>query len=279
MNIDKILNNNVVIVSDENGDELVVMGRGLGFKKKAGDALDKTLIEKVFSVKNQEITSHLEKLLAEIPAEIMTTSEKIIRYAQQNLPTELHSSIYISLTDHINFAIERHKKGLDIKNGLLWETKRLYPKEFAIGLEALNIIEKRLNVKLPEDEAGFITLHIINAQLNDDISNVINMTKIMQEIMQIVKYHFNLDYNEQALSYHRFVTHLKFFAQRMMNNNYVSSEDESLHDVIKDKYVKSYICTQKISQHLKKHYQHELTKEEMLFLTIHIERVRSEANS
>lgn len=277
MKIEKILNNNVVIVLNDKGHEQVVMGRGIGFKKKAGEKLDSQAVEKIFSLENNELTSRLTELLSEIPLEVMITSQKIISYAQTILTNDLHESIHISLTDHINFAIERHKKGLDIKNGLLWEIKKLYPKEFLIGQEALNIIRLRLGVDLPEDEAGFITLHIINAELNDDMSNIIHMTKIMQEILHIVKYHFKLDYNEECLSYHRFITHLKFFAQRMLNNNYVSSDDESLYEVVTAKYVDSYHCTQKISQHLAEHYQHPLTKEETLFLTIHIERVRQAA--
>ncbi|GAB7203298.1 hypothetical protein OS31_36500 [Dickeya oryzae] len=36
MKIAKILNNNVVTVIDEQGNEQVVMGRGLAFKKTAG---------------------------------------------------------------------------------------------------------------------------------------------------------------------------------------------------------------------------------------------------
>ncbi len=211
MKIAKILNNNVVTVIDENNNESVVMGRGLGFKKHSGDLLDETLIERVFVMKSGELTSRLQELLSEIPMEVITTADKIILLAKDRLPGKLQNSVYISLTDHCHFAIERHKQGVDIRNVLLWEIKRLYPKEFAVGLEALDIIEQRLAVRLPEDEAGFIALHLVNAQLDSEMPEVLQITKIMQEILNIVKYQLSLDYNEQALSYHRFVTHLKFF--------------------------------------------------------------------
>lgn len=86
--------------------------------------------------------------------------------ATQNyrLGKRLNDSIYVSLTDHINFAIQRNQKGLDIKNALLWETKRLYKDEFAIGKEALVMVKNKTGVSLPEDEAGFIALHIVNAE-------------------------------------------------------------------------------------------------------------------
>lgn len=210
MKIAKILYNNVVTVIDGNNNESVVMGRGLGFKKHSGDLVDETLIERVFVMKPGELTSRLQEILSEIPMDVITTTDKIILLAKDRLPVKLQNSVYISLTDHCHFAIERHKQGVHIRNGLLWEIKRLYPKEFAIGLEALDIIEQRLKVRLPEDEAGFITLHLVNAQLDSEMPEILQITKIMQEILSIVKYQLSLDYDEQALSYHRFVTHLKF---------------------------------------------------------------------
>ncbi|MCY9847613.1 BglG family transcription antiterminator LicT [Pectobacterium jejuense] len=276
MKIAKILNNNVVTVIDENNNESVVMGRGLGFKKHSGDLLDETLIERVFVMKSGELTSRLQELLSEIPMDVITTADKIILLAKDRLPGKLQNSVYISLTDHCHFAIERHKQGVDIRNVLLWEIKRLYPKEFAVGLEALDIIEQRLAVRLPEDEAGFIALHLVNAQLDSEMPEVLQITKIMQEILNIVKYQLSLDYNEQALSYHRFVTHLKFFAQRLIGKSTVFSDDESLHDVVKERYQLSYRCAEKIQIHIIQKYQYTLTKEELMFLTIHIERVRTE---
>ncbi|ARA76031.1 transcription antiterminator LicT [Pectobacterium brasiliense] len=278
MKIAKILNNNVVTVIDENNNESVVMGRGLGFKKHSGDLLDETLIERVFVMKSGELTSRLQELLSEIPMDVITTADKIILLAKERLPGKLQNSVYISLTDHCHFAIERHKQGVDIRNVLLWEIKRLYPKEFAVGLEALDIIEQRLAVRLPEDEAGFIALHLVNAQLDSEMPEVLQITKIMQEILNIVKYQLSLDYNEQALSYHRFVTHLKFFAQRLIGKSTVFSDDESLHDVVKERYQLSYRCAEKIQVHIVQKYQYTLTKEELMFLTIHIERVRTEGH-
>lgn len=276
MKIAKILNNNVVTVVDEHQNESVVMGRGLGFKKHTGDMLDESLIEKVFELKSGELTSRLSELLAEIPLEVVTTADKIIMLAKERLPGKLQNSIYISLTDHCNFAIQRHKQGMTIRNVLLWEIKRLYQKEFAVGLEALDLIEQRMAIRLPEDEAGFIALHLVNAQLGSDMPDVIHITKIMQEILDIVKYQLNIDYNEQGLSYHRFVTHLKFFAQRVMGKNPVFSDDESLHDVVKEKYVLAYQCAMEIQTHINQQYNYALTKEELMFLAIHVERVRTD---
>ncbi len=276
MKIDKILNNNVVVVTDRDCHEQVVMGCGLGFKKKPGDVLDDSLIEKVFALKSGELNARLAGLLAEIPLEVLTTADNIIALARQRLTGTLQNSVFISLIDHCHFAIERHKQGVDLPNALQWEIKRLYPNEFAVGLEALDIIQQRLGVRLPEDEAGFIALHLVNAQLDGEMPKVMKITQVMQEILNIVKYQLHLNYNEQSLSYHRFVTHLKFFAQRLLGKTGVQSDDESLHDLVRDKYVAAYFCAQKIQIFILDKYDYLLTKEEVMFLTIHIERVRTE---
>ncbi|HBY1645914.1 TPA: PRD domain-containing protein [Klebsiella pneumoniae] len=250
MQIAKVLNNNVVVVLDEHRREQVVMGRGLAFQKRPGDVLDDSKIEKVFALQSDELVGRLGELLSQIPLEVMTTCDRIIDLARGRLG-KLQESLYITLTDHCHFAIERQKKGIALRNVLLWEIKRLYPKEFALGQEARAIIAKRLGVELAEDEAGFIALHL-------------------------VKYQLQLNYDEESLSYQRFVTHLKFFAQRMLTRTVVEDDDVSLHSAVKDNYAKAWKCAETVATHLQKQYQRSLTTEEIMFLAIHIERVRKE---
>ncbi|MFQ1008138.1 transcription antiterminator LicT [Gilliamella apicola] len=276
MKVHKILNNNVIVTLDDKGKELILTGRGIGFKKREGDLIDINLIEKQFSLDNKDILPKFNELLSEIPLEVLTTSQIIINHAKEFMDSKLQDSIYISLTDHIHFAIERHKQGFDIPNSFLWEIKKFYPKEFQIGLYALSVIKKRLEIELPEDEAGFITFHIINAQLNGTMPNIVNMTKIMREILNIVKYHFNIEYDEDCLSYQRFVTHLKFFAQRILSKGTQTQQDSSLYEIVRKKYDQAYLCTKQIDLHLIQQYQHALTDDESLYLTIHIERLRTE---
>ena len=275
MKIAKILNNNVVVVQDERGREQVVMGRGLAFQKRVGEALDTARVEKVFALQSDELVRRLGELLSQIPLEVMTTCDRIIGLAAQRLG-KLQESLYITLTDHCYFAIERQKNGLAIKNVLLWDIKRLYPKEFELGQEARAIIARRLNVELEEDEAGFIALHLVTAQLNSEMPEVMHVTRVMQEILQLVKYQLQLEYDEESLSYQRFVTHLKFFAQRMLTRTVVEDDDVSLHSAVKDNYAKAWKCAETVATHLQKQYQRSLTTEEIMFLAIHIERVRKE---
>lgn len=281
MKIAKVLNNNVVTVLDAFQNELVVMGRGIAFKKHAGDTIEEDQIEKIFSQDNKEVSQKLMTLLSDIPAEYVECSDEIVRYAETVLAEKMHDSIYISLTDHIHFAIDRHRQGLPIRNALLWEIKRMYRKEYAIGEKALQIIEETLGVSLPEDECAFIAMHLVNARMNGEMRETVSMTNIVKDILNIVRRSFLVELDEDSLSYYRFLTHLKFFAQRVLQGTAVEQRDKDnmLHDLVSRQYPEAFACAEKIGSYTRKIYGRDLSKEEILYLTIHIERiVGGEAN-
>ncbi|MDF9823962.1 beta-glucoside operon transcriptional antiterminator [Breznakia sp. PF5-3] len=274
MKIEKILNNNVVVIHDEKGLEKIVMGRGLAFKRKVGDEIDANMVDKEFYMANHDVNSRFQELVVDIPLEYLELGEDIVKFAKTHLGRKLNDSIYISIVDHMYTAIVRFQEGIVVKNALLWDTKRFYPDEFEVGKQALDMIEEKFKVRLPEDEAGFIALHIVNAQMEEEIEDVYEITKVMQEISNIVKYFFNVEFDEDSVYFYRFITHLKFFAQRLINHNtYASETEDDLLEVIKVKYRNAYECVVKITQFIAEKYDYVLSNEEQLYLTIHIERV------
>jgi beta-glucoside operon transcriptional antiterminator len=275
MKIAKVINNNVISVYQADGTELVVMGRGIAFKKKPGEDVEQHKIQKVFALKNKKASDNFKMLLREVPIDLIVIVEEIIAYSRQTLGKTLNENIYVSLTDHVNFAIERYQKGLEIKNALLWEIKQLYREEFAIGLRTLEQIREHMGIELPEDEAAFIAIHIVNAEINEEVGTTMNITKFMHSIINIVKYHFKTEFEEDSLSYFRFITHLKFFAQRIIHGTHYDSNYDHLYTMIKEQHQDAAACTEKIRIFVKKEHGHELTNEEMLYLTVHIERIVS----
>lgn len=273
MRIARVLNNNVITVLNEQRKESVIMGKGIAFKKKEGDQVDPDKIEKMFTLDNKGLSEKLQSLLSEIPMEHMEVSDKIINYAKLHLGKKIHDSIYVTLTDHISFAIQRSMKGIHIKNALLWEIRQFYQEEFAVGIEALKILRHDFGIVLPEDEAAQIALHLVNAEMNENIGNMVDITKIMYDILSIVKKHFKVEYDEESLMYFRFITHLKFFAQRLIKDRKATSTDNNLYTMVKEQYQEAFACVERIRIYINKTYKHEITKDEMLYLTIHIERV------
>ena len=148
MKVVKVINNNLIKSFDDKNNEVLVMGCGLGFKKVPGDEINESLIEKIYTVNDKTNSSQLIQLLEKIPLEQIQTTNEIISFAKASLGKKLNQNIYITLVDHINFALERQKNGVVIRNALLWEIKKLYNHEFLVGKEALNIISRRLGVSL-----------------------------------------------------------------------------------------------------------------------------------
>ena len=278
MFIKKILNNNVVITADENGKEIIVMGKGLAYGRKTGDEIDHTKVNKTFSMNLKPAQSKMLKMLEDIPIEYMEISDEVIQKARRELNSEIDDSLYISLTDHIHTSIERYREGIPLKNQLLLEIKHFYKKEFDLGLWTLTLIKDKYNIQMDEDEAGFIALHIVSNEVGKKISDIYEITNFIQEILSLVKKYFQRDFDDESLSYYRFVTHLKFFGLRIFNQNnqnHDPSLNNDLLEIMKEKYVQPYLCTLQIKEYIEHKYQYDLEDEEILFLTIHVAKIIS----
>lgn len=272
----KVINNNFVSSVDEDGKEIILSGKGIGFQKKCKDQIDKISIEKIYRIPSQTTLNKLESLVSEIPLEHVQICTEIIEYVNCNLQRKLNDNIYITLTDHISFAIERQRLNLEYKNAMLWEIKRFYQQEYQMGLHALEIIKNSLGVQLGDDEAGFIALHIVNAELDTDMSSMVQITNLIQSILEIVRNYYEVELDEESFHYARFITHLKYFGQRLFQNKSVSDVDEQLQKMIQNNYKKDYQCAEQVKAYIYEKYQWELTGEEVMFLTIHLKRITTD---
>lgn len=276
MIIKKVLNNNAVTTIDEQTkQEKVVMGKGIAFQKKEGDLIIKQKIEKVFYLEDQNENENFKKLINEIPMEYIGLSEAIISYGKEKLNTSFDEHIYIALTDHIAFAVKRYKEGIRLKNHLLWEIQRIHKKEYDVGLWAIAKIEQELGVKMDDDEAGYIALHLIDASLCGTLDDTINITSIVEEILNLIKYSLNIEFEENDLSYDRLVTHLKYFAQRVISRKTLPEENNEFLELVKNNYVKPYGCALKIKKFIEKNYEYPVNDDEIVYLTMHIQRILS----
>lgn len=278
MKIIRVLNTNVVLSVDENKEDIIVMGCGLAFGKKRGDIIDETKIERIFTQDVSNLTDRFKKLIKKIPVEYLDITEKIVGHAKLKLGKELNDEIYISLTDHIYSSIQRFNDGMMIQNRLLHEIRMLYKDEYNVSIEALHMINERFNVSLIEDEAAFIALHLVNASLNADIRDTMEITKILNKILVTIKEFYRIEYDENSLDYYRLVTHLKFFSQRVLSkqdNKKIFNGENQLFNVVKEKYKESYECVQCISNNVLNEYNYNLSDDDMLYLTIHVEKIRN----
>ncbi len=273
MIIDKVINNNIISAYDSEGREVVVMGRGLGFGAKPGRRVAEDKVEKVFRIESRSLAEKFKDLLAGMPIEHVALSGDIISYAKEKLSLELNQSIYVTLTDHIDFAITRYRQGIKPRNALLWEIKRFYTREYQIGEYALRMIRERLQVDLPEDEAGFIALHFVNAEYGTDIRDAARFPNLVGDILDIAQSELGLRFDENSLHYERFVTHIKFLIQRIYRKELLTDQDSELAEMMRQKYKREYECSRRIAAYIGQETGNPISEEEVMYLAIHIRRV------
>lgn len=278
MQIKKVFNNNVVLTENRHGKEMVVMGKELAFQRKAGEAVDQEQVEKTFVLENENVSEQLAELLADVPETYLAIAEQIISLAKEELGVKLDDYLYVALTDHLSFAIRRYEQGMSLQNTLAWEIKKYYRKEFAVALKALNIIEAETGHRLDEHEAASITLHLVNSQMSGEgLEEVVETVGIVNDMLNIVKYHFQMELDEDTLNYERFLTHLRFFAWRLVRKERLQydADDDFLYQQVKKQYKEAFLCSEKIKKYVENKYEWNVSNDELIYLTVHIHRVAS----
>ena len=278
--IKKVYNNNVILAFENSSKkEVILTGCGIGFGKKPNDTVDDSKIEKKFVIQDNNFESKVNKLASEIPEEVFAVSSAIIEYAEKNLNTTLDEYIYISLTDHIYFALKRYKENLPIKNELLYELRRIHKKEYEIGKWAIEYINKTFNVNFLIDEAGFIAMHIINANYRESTNKSCLIMNIINQILDIIKNYYSIEFIEDEINFDRLLTHIKFFAKRLIDKTEsIDTNNNGLLEIVKVQYKESYDCVKQIKSFIEENYTYKVNDDEVLYLILHINRVISVIN-
>jgi len=276
MKIKKVLNQNAVLIDDD-GQEKVAIGKGVGFSKKQNDLIHGKDIERIF-IMERDSQKKLQLLLNKIDEKYFFAAEKIIDYAETNLMETLSENLIIALTDHISFSAENIKNGIFVTNKLLKEIEVLYQEEFHIAQWAVDFLCHELSIPYSYNEAGFIAIHIHSArQGNHDNQRSVREVTIISDIVSIIEKDIGRDLHseEMLLDYVRLTTHLRLMLQRFYNRQYATL-DTQIFDVVKEKYADSYNISKKIKVFLIKQYKISITKEELGYITLHIERLKRE---
>ena len=201
MRVVKVLNNSLVLALDEQGQETILMGKGIGFHKASGYEFGADEVEKVFVLRDRSVARSIIRLAAETDGVFFEIGKNVIDYAKDTFEMKLLDHIYLSLTDHLAFAVRRVEKGILVPNFYTQDMQRFNPNEFQVGHFALKLIREQMGVELPGDEAGNIAFHFINAQ-EDHPYNEKNrrIWQLTEDVLDVVKYYYQLVYDEDSNS-------------------------------------------------------------------------------
>lgn len=272
MIIKKILNNNFIIVTEDSGEEVIVSGAGVGYKTKIGDKVRSNVQIQLYNLKNSE-KEQIYTILEKLDEDILEISRIIVKNARQLLKYSVTDFTTFVLADHVMNAVKRKKKGQITPNLLLNEIAQLYPQEYQIGVNAIQFIYTKTNVVLPKDEAGYIALHILNGSSIESAERAIQIAEIAKQILLIVRNNFQ-DISITSVEYNRFITHLNLFAKRVFSKeSLLNNLDNSLYNLVFSENKKLNQCISSINNFMKENYQYLLSKEEKLYLGLHIKRM------
>ena len=275
MRVVKALNNNMILARQDNGQELICQGKGIGWRKNAGAEVDETLIQRRFLPENEDESRHFQQLFSEIEDSCWSIAEQLLAYARSRYALKVSEKVILPLCDHMAGSVERYRKGVQLENPMLWDVKRVYPKEFQVGKYALQLLKERYGVEMLEDEAAFLAYHIVIAQLGNSPQVAPDLvTRLASSVISLVEQSFQLTLNEEDWNYQRFLTHLKFFVNRIATREpYPETEEDELYTELKVKHPHVNRCVERIADYILIHFHYDISSEEKLYLLIHISRV------
>lgn len=272
MRVLKSINNNIVSCCDENGREWIAMGRGLGYSLRAGDQLDEARVEKRFRMETPDDARRLADLFSTLPDRQIELCSQIVDRATRDLGRRLNPSVYLTLTDHICFAIQRLRSGTAFPNTLLAEVRTFYPKEYQVGKDALRLLDKELQVQFPDDEAANIALHLVNAEYDNSISDTLRITQTLHDILSTLQGWPHLELDTAGRFYDEFTVHLKFLVLRAFSGSARTQGDERFVASVRQCYPEEFRCASQIIEGLERRTSNPLPPEERAYLAAILHR-------
>lgn len=272
--VKKSLNNNVLVAVNDLKQEVILIGNGLGFHYKKEDSICDDSIEKLFVLRNKKEQEHYKELLPHVNDDILKTiisSTELIRKKSKSI---LNEHVHLALTDHLVFAIHRLSKGLSIKNPFLSETKVLYPFEYEIASEVVDLINQSIDINLPEGEIGFIALHIHSAIVNKDISEINKYSQLVTLMVETIEERLEITIDKNGIDYIRLVRHIRYTLERVANGEKIE-EPTKIALLLKTEYPVCYNLSWKLMKIMQNALNKPVYDAESVYLTMHLQRLNT----
>lgn len=268
MRITKVYNNNCVL-SEENGQELVLVGPGIAFQKKIGDEVDPKKINKKFSIVPDRL-EEFELLLNKIPIQYFQYVKEVIDQAEKEFDTSFHDGLLFLLTDHLFSAVERYYDGLKLPNLFADDIAFFYPDEYRFATWAYQFLSWKLAVDLPKDEVAYIAMHFVNANNKGNRETTQKILHVVYTLRKMTEKKLQIEWNERYISHRRFRTHLKYLAQKVITKESLPhTQEDEISWFLKQRLKKYDPLLEEMNDYLQKYYDYELQEDDILFLSIH----------
>jgi beta-glucoside operon transcriptional antiterminator len=274
--VHKVLNNNVVISIDESGQERVLMGRGLGFQLLPSDTIDPAKVEKTFVLDQGSDAEHARQLLASVPYPVIEAVTTAVDEAERTLGRSLGRRLPLAIIDHIQFVLERMQKGIRIPTTSMPELRVLHPQEFDAATAMARSVSASLDTALPDEEAVFLTMHLLNATRDEPNGTAALLFRRVQHVVTTVEGGLGVQLDVASPDYARFILHIQFLLQRLVAKSMLRGSDTSFFEFAKHSYPRSYAIAADVKSYVSAATGSDLTDEELLYVIVHVERLANQ---
>ncbi|UJL45847.1 BglG family transcription antiterminator [Virgibacillus sp. NKC19-16] len=170
--------------------------------------------------KKSQLNTISNRLLGLVNPEKLSLIESRVEQTRDELPYTLADSAHIGLVVHLALAIERLQKGDTITIDPAYLQQIEGTKEYAIAKKLIRDLEISFDMEIPDDEIGYITMHLMGAKLRRDPSYLmedssINIAHKAKELIQFVSIKLDIDLTANSALLNDLVTHLKPTIYRM----------------------------------------------------------------
>lgn len=264
------INNNAAVAQDKQGREMVVLGKGIGFRAVPYELTDLSSIYRTY----YDVNPKYFGLAGELPTQVILAATEIAEKAEFTLGCQLNPNLPFTLADHLNFAIERKEKKIELANPLGYDVKHIYPKEYHLGEQALNSVEQHTGCRLPDAEAVSIALHLVNGELEaSNLGDMVRTLDIIAQIGRMVEQQLQIHLDRESYNYSRFAMHLQYLIKRLETGKQSLEMNTDMLEEIAREYPDIYKCAVSVGDFLHREYHWDCNREETLYLMMHINRV------
>lgn len=269
------INNNAAVAQDKRGREMVVLGRGVGFHPMPYELTDLSVVYRTF----YDVEPQYYEMLSSLPEEALMAAADIAEQAEIALQAELNPNLPFTLADHIAFAQEREKQGIRLATLLHYDVQHLYPREYELGLQAMETVRLRTGTALPRAEAVNIALHIVNAELEgSDLSSTLAAVEVLDEVTVLVERELGIALDRESYNYARFAMHIQFLVRRLSSGKVMEQGSGKMLSELSAEYPATYRCAQAVAKEIEQRHGWHCSSDEVLYLMLHIYRVQNRQN-
>lgn len=268
--ISKVLNHNAVLaISMEDNQEVLLLGKGVGFGKKVSERLESRADDRIYTLSKTTDRGDAGKLARTIPPEYLEITNELLDYAEEFLGN-IDRNVLFPLADHIEYAVKRVREGEEIRNPLTEDIQILFHMEYKVAGKLHEILKERTGLEIHEDEIGYVALHIHSAIEEAAVSEAMQMAGAVRKCIGILEKKIGHPISVMSLSYNRMMNHIRYMVIRALRGEKLKL---NMNDYMFGKYPESYEMAKEMYTEIGKDLKKELAEAEVGYLAMHIERI------